>query len=204
MLDIGWSEMAVIALVALVVIGPKDLPKVMRTVGQWLRKARSVSREFQSSIDEMIREAELDDAKKAIQSTRNLNVDRMLDETIDPTGDLKNEVRAIDDEARDRGGKTSDKPPTSATSAKSVNKAVEAKSDEGSASETTPDNSTPEAAAGATVIKHPAQPAPPHSLTPPKESAGNGAAPPATESASATDERPNGDIGRQKSGQKSA
>ncbi len=59
MLDIGWSEMAVIALLALVIIGPKDLPRVMRTMGKWAHKARSVSREFQSGIDDMIREAAL-------------------------------------------------------------------------------------------------------------------------------------------------
>ena len=43
MLDIGWSEMAVIALLALVVIGPKDLPRVMRSMGKWAHKARAIS-----------------------------------------------------------------------------------------------------------------------------------------------------------------
>jgi sec-independent protein translocase protein TatB len=189
MLDIGWSEMAVIALVALVVIGPKDLPKVMRTVGQWVRKARSVSREFQSSIDEMIREAELDDAKKVIQSTRNFNVDRMLDETIDPTGELKKEVRAIEAEARDDGGKAPEKVPGKADST-----AKEPAAGQGKA----------EAAPGATVIKHPAQPAPPHSLTLPKETSGNGAKPAAAEPA-APKAGPAPDVAaEQKPGQKSA
>ena len=68
MLDIGWSEMAVIALLALVIIGPKDLPRVMRTMGKWAHKARSISREFQSGLDEMVREADLEDAKKAMQA----------------------------------------------------------------------------------------------------------------------------------------
>lgn len=188
MLDIGWSEMAVIALVALVVIGPKDLPKVMRTVGQWMRKARSVSREFQSSIDEMIRDAELDDAKKAIQSTRNFNVDRMLDETIDPTGDLKKEVRAIDAEARDDGKKP-------AADAAKTGKADDAKTGNGKTGDDKAADDKP--AAGATVIKHPAQPAPPHSVTPPKEPAAASTEPPAAQPTPDESAEP-------KSGQKSA
>ena len=60
MFDIGWSEMALVALLALIVIGPKDLPRVMRTASHWVRKARALGREFQSGVDEMIREADLD------------------------------------------------------------------------------------------------------------------------------------------------
>ena len=55
MLDIGWSEMAVIALVALVVIGPKDLPKAMKAAAFWVRKARSLASEFHSGIDQLVR-----------------------------------------------------------------------------------------------------------------------------------------------------
>ena len=51
MFDIAWSELGVIAVVALVVIGPKDLPRVLRTMGQWTSKARSMAREFQSGLE---------------------------------------------------------------------------------------------------------------------------------------------------------
>ena len=64
MFDIGWSEMAVILAVALIVIGPKDLPKVMRTVGQWVGRARGMARHFRSGIDTMMREAELEEMEK--------------------------------------------------------------------------------------------------------------------------------------------
>jgi sec-independent protein translocase protein TatB len=67
MFDIGWSELAVIAVVALVVIGPKDLPKVLRTAGFWMRKVRSIASEFQSSIEQMAREAELDELRKQVE-----------------------------------------------------------------------------------------------------------------------------------------
>ena len=53
MFDIGWSEMAIIAVVALVVIGPKELPNALKTVAYWMTQARKMAREFQSGVDEM-------------------------------------------------------------------------------------------------------------------------------------------------------
>jgi len=64
MFDIGYMELLVIAAVALVVIGPKDLPRVMRTVGQWVGRARGMARHFRSGIDTMIRESELEEMEK--------------------------------------------------------------------------------------------------------------------------------------------
>ena len=64
MFDIAPSELLLVALVALVVIGPKDLPRAMRFVGQWVAKARGVARHFRSGIDEMIRQAELEEMEK--------------------------------------------------------------------------------------------------------------------------------------------
>ena len=88
MFDIGWSEMAVIMLVALVVIGPKDLPRLARTLGQWVAKGRSMAREFQRSIEDMAREAELDDVKREIEKVGRTNIKKSIEKTIDPTGDL--------------------------------------------------------------------------------------------------------------------
>ena len=65
MFDIGWSELLVIAVVAIVVIGPKDLPRAMRAVGQWTGKMKRMAREFQSQFNEAMREAELDDVQEA-------------------------------------------------------------------------------------------------------------------------------------------
>ena len=88
MLDIGWSEMAVIALVALVVIGPKDLPKAMKAVAYWVTKARRLSSEFHRGIDQIVREAELEEARDAIRSASQMNLDRAFEQTVDPTGEV--------------------------------------------------------------------------------------------------------------------
>ncbi|MBB4039637.1 sec-independent protein translocase protein TatB [Microvirga flocculans] len=67
MLDMSWGEIMVIGAVALIVIGPKDLPKALRTVGQVTGKLRRMAAEFQGQFNEAMREAELDDVKKQLQ-----------------------------------------------------------------------------------------------------------------------------------------
>jgi sec-independent protein translocase protein TatB len=64
MLDIGSSELLVIVVVAILVIGPKDLPRALYTIGRYLGKARAMTRHFRSGIDEMVRQAELEDLEK--------------------------------------------------------------------------------------------------------------------------------------------
>jgi sec-independent protein translocase protein TatB len=88
MFDIGWSEMAVILLVALIVIGPKDLPRLARTMGQWAAKGRAMAREFQRSLEDMAREAELDDVKREIEKVGRMDIKKSIEKTIDPTGEL--------------------------------------------------------------------------------------------------------------------
>lgn len=79
MFDIGWSELLVIAVVAIVVVGPKDLPKLMRTFGHYAGKLRRAASDFQRQFEEAMRESEIDEVRKAIESVR--------DET--PSLDLK-------------------------------------------------------------------------------------------------------------------
>ncbi len=100
MFDIGWQEFILIALVAVVVVGPKDLPRVIRTVGQWIRKARSLASEFQGSLEEMAREAELDDVRKQIQQVSREGVGASIEKHVDPTG----EFRKSFEEARESAG----------------------------------------------------------------------------------------------------
>jgi len=70
MFDIGWSELLVIGVVALIAIGPKELPSVLRMVGQWMGKARRMASEFQSQFQEAMREAEMADLKKSFDEVR--------------------------------------------------------------------------------------------------------------------------------------
>ena len=70
MFDIGWSELLVIAVVALIAIGPKELPGVLRMVGQWMGKARKMAAEFQGQFQEAMREAEMADLKKSFDEVR--------------------------------------------------------------------------------------------------------------------------------------
>lgn len=86
MFEIGWSEILVIAVVAIVVIGPKDLPRVMRTVGQWTGKMKRMGREFQNQFNEALREAELEGVRKDIADIM----------ATDPLGDVKKEMAKVE------------------------------------------------------------------------------------------------------------
>jgi sec-independent protein translocase protein TatB len=84
MFDIGWSELLVIAAVALIVIGPKELPGVLRSVGHWMGKIRRMASDFQSQFNEAMREAEMSDLKKHADDL-NQNV-KSLTSGLDPYG----------------------------------------------------------------------------------------------------------------------
>jgi sec-independent protein translocase protein TatB len=89
MFDIGWSEMAINALVALLVFGPKELPNALRTGAKWMKTARKLAREFQSGVDQLIKEAELEEAKKLVTDVQVGGIGKAIEKTIDPEGDVK-------------------------------------------------------------------------------------------------------------------
>jgi sec-independent protein translocase protein TatB len=93
LLDFGWSELMLIGVVALVVIGPKDLPKALRVAGFWVRKARTLSREFQSSIEQMVREAELDEVRQELKKATEIDLEKEFQQTVDPTGSLAESLK---------------------------------------------------------------------------------------------------------------
>jgi len=84
MFDIGWQEILILAVLAIIVIGPKDLPRAIKVVTQWIRKARYMARDLQDGLDDVVREAELDGIKS--QANKIMN-----DETFDPVGTLGDE-----------------------------------------------------------------------------------------------------------------
>ena len=70
MLDFSWSHILIVLIVALVVVGPKDLPRLMRMMGQWVGKARRMAEQFRASFDEMARQGELDELRAEIDALR--------------------------------------------------------------------------------------------------------------------------------------
>lgn len=89
MFNFSWSEIAVIVAVALVLIGPKDMPAAVRAITATIRKARRMASEFQGHVDEMMREANLGDVRDTLNEFRNLNVADALERTVDPDGSLR-------------------------------------------------------------------------------------------------------------------
>ena len=88
MFDIGWQELFLIGVVALIVVEPKDLPKVLRGAAHVLNKARGMSREFQAGLAEMVREFELDEIKRNVERTARFDLGEELRSAVDPTGKL--------------------------------------------------------------------------------------------------------------------
>ncbi|MEP2829055.1 Sec-independent protein translocase protein TatB [Parvibaculum sp.] len=70
MFDIGWSELMALVVIAIVFVGPRDLPRMMRTAGQYAAKVRAMAREFQNSFEDLARETELDELRKEVSDLR--------------------------------------------------------------------------------------------------------------------------------------
>lgn len=100
MFDIAWSELMLIGAVALVVIGPKDLPKAMRTAGQAIGKVRRMAGEFQSQFNDAMREAELDELKKQVEDVGG-SVQSALNSDFKPIDTIKDDFSTPAAEARD-------------------------------------------------------------------------------------------------------
>jgi sec-independent protein translocase protein TatB len=162
MFDIGWTEMLVIAVVMIVVVGPKDLPKMLRTFGKTTAKLRAMAGDFQKQFNEALKEAELDDVKKSVDSLRSLN----------PTTEIKKQLNPFEKAAADvRAGLDTLKPkppepasPVAAASEPLKNGAAAMPGEAATPPASTPAASTPApavAAAAATASTAAAQPAAP-------------------------------------------
>ena len=91
MFDISWGELLLIGVVALVVIGPKELPTVLRTLGQWMAKLRRMATEFQNQFHEAMREAEVADLKKQVED---MTSQAQSYANFDPIGDVRKELES--------------------------------------------------------------------------------------------------------------
>ena len=88
MFGIDSPELLVIAIVALVVIGPKELPGLLRSWGNWMSKARGMAAEFRGHVDEMVRQSELDEVKKQLEAAPGLDL-----QALDPTKQIKQHIQ---------------------------------------------------------------------------------------------------------------
>jgi len=93
MFDLGWDEMLVIGVVALVVLGPKELPNALRTVSLLMKNARKLAGEFQSGVNEIIREADLEEARKKLAEVNTNTIQDAITKAVDPTGEVKSALK---------------------------------------------------------------------------------------------------------------
>jgi len=94
MFEVGWTEMLVIAIVMIVVVGPKDLPNMLRTMGRMAAKARGMANDFRRQFDEALKEAELDDVKKSVDELRGLNPMTQVRKQLNPFEKAAADLRA--------------------------------------------------------------------------------------------------------------
>jgi sec-independent protein translocase protein TatB len=157
MFEIGWTEMLVIAVVMIVVVGPKDLPKMLRTFGKTTAKLRSMAGDFQKQFNEALKEAELDDVKKSVDSLKSLN----------PATEIKKQLNPFEKAAADvRSGLDSLKPkppepasPTAVAAEPLKNGAAAMPGEAASGPAVPPSTPTPGAVAAASTPAVPAEPA---------------------------------------------
>uniref|UniRef100_A0A7C1T059 Sec-independent protein translocase protein TatB n=1 Tax=Agrobacterium albertimagni TaxID=147266 RepID=A0A7C1T059_9HYPH len=94
MLDIGWTELLVVAVILIVVVGPKDLPPMIRAFGKMTKRLRQTAGEFRAQFDEALREAELDDLKNSVNDIRSLNPANTIRETLNPLRQMGQEIKS--------------------------------------------------------------------------------------------------------------
>ena len=152
MFDIGWTELLIIAIIAIVVVGPRELPGMLRTFGRYASQLRRMAGDFQSQFNDALREAELDEVKKSLESVQKINPVNQIKDSINP---LK---QAIEDSV-----------PTSLTDAETAPKQEPAKAESAKA-EPAPAKkpAARKSAAKKTAAKAPARRKPAASKTPAK------------------------------------
>ena len=102
MFDMGWSELLLVAVLAIVFVGPKDLPRLMRTLGQYMAKMRGMAREFQNSFEDLARESELEELRKQVADMR--------ESAMKPLTELEGSVSIAPDQPATTATTSDDKP----------------------------------------------------------------------------------------------
>jgi sec-independent protein translocase protein TatB len=131
MFDIGWSELLIVAVIAIIVVGPRDLPRMLRTLGQYTRKMRSMAGEFKSQFNDALEEADLGDIKKDVESLRSLDPLKGVKDEISPFknlgDDLKNSIQSPEASAKPPAPKKPQEPESIGDVVKPVKKRAKPK-----------------------------------------------------------------------------
>ena len=94
MFGMGWWELSIVGLIAILVLGPKELPYAMKSLARFMRKARRLASEFQGHMDDIVKEAELGDMKQTVKSFQEKDIGSLLDNTLAPINDVKSEIQS--------------------------------------------------------------------------------------------------------------
>ena len=111
MFDIGWPELLVIATILIVVVGPKDLPHMLRAFGRTMSKVRGMAAEFRTQFDDALREAELDEVRKAVSDVKGLDPRTSMREAMEPFRKAGDDVRKTMNETVGEEGRDDDRSP---------------------------------------------------------------------------------------------
>jgi len=92
MFGMSWWEFSIIGLAIILVLGPKELPHAMRQLARFMKKARRLASEFQGHMDDLVREAELDEVRRTVTSIKNKDIGSVVSQAVDPTGEFTREI----------------------------------------------------------------------------------------------------------------
>ena len=101
MLDIGWSEMMVVAVLVLIIMGPKELPQALRTITAFVRKGKELAGEFRSGVDDLVREADLEGARDVVNNATPHSLRQSIESVVDPEQSLKKSAVELTDSVQE-------------------------------------------------------------------------------------------------------
>ena len=106
MFGMGVQEIVIIAIVLIIVVGPEDLPGLLRTVGRWIGNVQGMARDFRKQIDTMADDAGFSEERKLFEQARNMNPTKMLKDAIDPGGDIEKDLQDTENQVTEASLKT--------------------------------------------------------------------------------------------------
>ncbi len=108
MFDFGWSELLIIAAVAIIVVGPKDLPRLMRSIGQYVGKAKNMARDLQNQFNDMAHQSELEEIRKSVSDIKDANPLKDLEDSLNPLATAGEDLNTALDNVTERESGTSE------------------------------------------------------------------------------------------------